>query len=173
MWCIKDALWSFTWIDIFLLAGTLLLFLLCVCWCIFLNFLTCCRHQLSINQWQKCLPSSHFFSLNVLDSFPRLLSWCLSPSHLRFELRRRGRDTRREQSRQQAFYSRRPIIRLPHCFTCSCACKRSWKLKKVTDRSSSLPQKTLLLVNALSVVLSLYLWLCYITLHHHVTHLNK
>ena len=118
-------------------------------------------------------PLFSFFSLNVLDSFPRLLSWCLSPSHLRFELRRRGRDTRREQSRQQAFYSRRPIIRLPHCFTCSCACKRSWKLKKVTDRSSSLPQKTLLLVNALSVVLSLYLWLCYITLHHHVTHLNK
>lgn len=59
-------------------------------------------------KWQQkdvhMIPLFSFLSLYILDSFPRLLSSRLSPSHLSCERRRRGRDTRREDSRQQAFY---------------------------------------------------------------------
>ena len=54
----------------------------------------------------------------------------------------------------------------------SCACKRSWNLKKKKVKQAPLSYRKRCSWNASSVVSPLILWLCDITLHHHVTHLH-
>ena len=57
----------------------------------------------------------------------------------------------------------------------SCACKRSWKLKRSKSALTEAPlsHRKHSSLNASSVVPPLILWLCYITLHHHATHLHN
>ena len=65
----------------------------------------------------------------------------------------------------------------PHSFKSSCFCssKRSWKLKrpKSTPIEASLSHRNQCSWNASTAVQPLILWLCDITLHHHVTHLHN
>ena len=56
------------------------------------------------------------------------------------------------------------------CHKGSCACKKKKKLER-SEHQQKLPQKTPLL-NTSSIVPSLKLWFCDITLHHHVAHLQ-
>ena len=60
-------------------------------------------------------------------------------------------------------------------FMGSCACKRSWRLKRSKSAPTEAPlsHRKQSSWNTSSVVQPLIVWLCYITVHHHVTHLHE